>query len=802
MNPTLATAISAAAIAFVAAVGLGAEGVAFAQSATGAQSSIGQPAGSALQTSGPVGAKVSGESGVLVAQNAAPAAATGDAATAQSGEISGSQLQEVVVTAERRTTDIQRAPASISVRTGSTLLQEAKNTTAEILEDVVGVTVVSAAASATLGSDNQGANIVIRGVVSNGSTGFLPTVPTTAVYTDGVYEGIGNNYDVNRVEVLRGPQGTDYGRSATSGVVATYTNDPKLRQFGGDASVEFGNYSVQHYTGALNLPAGDTVALRLAADQYRQDGYYSKDGLGQTETTQGRVKFLFEPNQNLSIQVAAALQGVHNGSGGATQVMTGPESWNIKILPPTSLLNSSNSSQQYWANIQWNLGPATLTYIPALRTWYQNGHTWVSGPGGGDVQQTLFAPTDEYHTQELRLASNTGSKLTWSVGGLYYHNILYQDETIAWLESGGLLVGGNARRYTRGIGAFGEATYPFTPATRLTLGLRYDNTYVQTDESYTNNANIFCGTPLYKNSPPSPSCVFAPFNTLLAGTPPNYTTLFVGGSAGTRSWDNVTYKALLEHDLTPNSLGYASIATGFLPGSVQVATVGNQPVADPFDEETLTAYELGIKNSFLEHTLLLNGDVWYYRYGGYQTVVSPILNPAEMQYVLIPARMFGLELSFQYQFTPSDRFTLDYGYTDAYWVDEPATFVQNYAQSHIVGVVPQMINVTYDHLFQLPGGSTLTPHADARLIGAHNVSSIAQSYVAQGGTPYIHAPDEVVGDLSLTWAIGRYSLTGYVRNVADNRYKTGAGVQAVVPLNATVTPYMPRTYGVIGSVTF
>jgi outer membrane receptor protein involved in Fe transport len=255
-------------------------------------------------------------SSVAYAQASAPPS-SGNSAVRTAQNANTDELQEIVVTAERRTSDVQRTAVSISVRQGETMLRAGRTTTQQILEDVPGVT-LSTTPTPPSGADNQGSQYVIRGVASNGTpTGqIIATVPTTAIYVDGVYEGVGGNYDIDRVEVLRGPQGTLYGRSATSGVVSTYTADPKLGRFGGNAAAEIGNYSLEHYTGAVNLPLGDTLALRVSADSYKHDGYYGKDGAGAIRSTNAKAKLLYKPNDDFSVLFGYALQDNRAGTGG------------------------------------------------------------------------------------------------------------------------------------------------------------------------------------------------------------------------------------------------------------------------------------------------------------------------------------------------------------------------------------------------------------------------------------------------------------------------------------------------------
>jgi iron complex outermembrane receptor protein len=164
---------------------------------------------------------------------AGPAHAQTSAATAQ---VPSDSLEEIVITAERRVEDVQKTAASVSVRSGEEMATQGRYSLQSIIQDVPGITgavLDSTATSVGGGTDMAGAGLTIRGIQSNVGVGgsATSTAPAAAIYVDGVYEGVGGNYDIDRVEVLRGPQGTLYGRSATSGLVAIHTRDPSLTTY-------------------------------------------------------------------------------------------------------------------------------------------------------------------------------------------------------------------------------------------------------------------------------------------------------------------------------------------------------------------------------------------------------------------------------------------------------------------------------------------------------------------------------------------------------------------------------------------
>lgn len=696
-------------------------------------------------------------------------------------------LEEVIVTAERRTTDMQKTATSITVLNGGELQKQGRVSLQQTLEDVPGLTAgVSSDVYVRIGSPMAGSVVSIRGVAANAAPQGSITlqVPTTALYTDGVYEGIGGRYDIDRVEVLRGPQGTLYGRSATAGVIATHTRNPELGDFGANLSAKLGDYSLQHYTAAVNLPAGDTLAFRIAANHYQRDGYYNGKG-GALETTEGRVKMLYKPIEALSILIGAAFEEDTTHSGGATGVITAPEQF---TWVPASVFSGKNRSRQYWANVDWDLGAATLTYQPALRTWTQDATVYSIGPGGSPLVSPNHTPTADYATHELRLASNGDTQLKWLVGAFHYDNKLVRSKVVNWYTSNALVYSVDARKDTRDLGIFSEATYSLTDALRITAGLRYDETDVETSETYTSNLNQLLGAGASK------------------GLPVVTATRTISGSEGSRKFYNLTYKGRIEYDVAPSSMIYGAVSSGFLPGDVQIATISNgQPAPVPYDEETLMAFELGSKNRFLDQRLQVNGSVYYYRYGGYQVTVIPDLqNPGTQVLVSVPVRMKGGELEVEYLLTAVDRLNLSYSYTDSYFVDPPATFSAAVAQSKLWNVVPHSATASYSHVFQLSGESTFTARAAARYLAEHDVINISPSLNAQGGGAYIRASDAVIGDLYGTWnSAGRkFAVTGYVRNVGDKRYLTSVILQSVNPLSVTGLQSDPRTYGVVLSANF
>jgi len=691
-------------------------------------------------------------------------------------------LEEIVVTAERRTVNLQKAAVAVSVREGSELRDEGKFTVNQILEDVPSVSLQVPYGTAA-NTDVHVPAVSIRGISSNGSVQGTTTslVPAVAVYVDGVVNGLGATYDLNRVEVLRGPQGTLYGRSATAGLLNVHTNNPELGEFGGNASAEFGNYSLQHYSAALNVPAGEVLALRVAGNYYKRDGYDSPKG-GAVDTVDGRFKMLFKPNEQFSALLGVAMQDNDEFTGQNQGALNRDYTIDFDSIVP--LGTGKDKSRQYWAEINWDVGPATLTYLPALQTWEQSGTTYAAPGAGLLVTGMQETPHDRFLTQELRLASNDGAAFKWQTGAFYYDNDLRNTYHLTATGSavpvpGGLVLqDSTTQRLTKNLGIFAESTFDLTAATRLTTGLRYDKTKVRTAETNCSGPVIF---PL--------SC------------------LTVTPEQGTRTWNNWTYKLRLEHDLTPSNLLYASLATAFLPGDIAVTNVAPDAhlEAAPFEAETLTSFEVGSKNRFLDDRLQANAAVFYYRYGAYQqSVQTGSIGPVGLYQIAgSPAKMFGAELELLFQATHNDRFGLNVSYVDAKFKDKPPLFQQGVVQDRIPGIVPLSIYPSYMHTFDLPGEQTLSLGLEALYRSGLDVVAATQDEAASGLRPYVRTDQQLTGNVNAIWKLGeKLSFSAYVRNVSDERYMTFLNIASSPTVVGAAVLSDPRTFGAMLNVGF
>jgi len=765
-----------------------------------------------------LGASVS----ALALLTAHPAAAQTTATAGQS-----QQLQEVVVTAERRTSNVQKTAASIVVVRGTDVLQEGRSTTAEILETVPNLVVGGNAGpggAANANGDNPNGNITIRGVQTEQGNGGLTTAPaTTAVYVDDIYQGIGTDYDLDRVEVLEGPQGTLYGRSATGGVVAFHTADPVIGKLTGNFSLEYGNANTIQTTAAISVPLGDQFAVRVAGREYQQDGYFNGEA-GHQHEEEARVKVLWQPDSDTRVIASWSIDEHHNNAGGDAFLLSSPNKFNFLGSAATNgqVYTEESRYHQYSLNANHDFGFGNFTYIGAFHDFDHD----VNNPppeacpcGGYQVNPSTF-PLDQFHTEEIRLASDPGSRLTWLVGANFYANLLkttttsIQTSTNLPADTPNLAGYANALVFstaeageTYDYGLFTEESYAVTPAFKITAGARLDETQLHRTINEVFNANL--GAMIFSENPSYPG--YNPAEVL------NYTKI------GSPIYRNFTYKARAEYDLTPQNLVYAMVSSSFLPGDLQIDPTVDPFAATPagivtfsnfsFSQERLTAYEVGSKNRFLDNTLELNGDVYYYDYAGYHILANTSLfGPPVFALLSLPVRMIGGELTGVWRFTPDDRVTVLGGVTNTRITSFPADVggtgnsAALFVDSDRVPDVPEVqLTAFYDHTFSLADGSTIVPRAEVRYQSDSNVVTFSVPQAQKGEEPYTYQGPVTQEDFYTTYTSpnGKYSLTGYVRNIGNVIYKTGAQLNGQGNLNIiTGAPGNPRTYGGVFTAKF
>ena len=724
------------------------------------------------------------------ASDAAPETGSHDtaAATADSGG-----LTEVVVTAERHEETVQKAPLTIQVVGSEATRQAGLSSVSDLSTLTTGVQV------GTGGSSTQ---IFIRGV---GDFSFNPVSnPGVAFNVDGVYvgrpDGLGGNlYDIARIEVLKGPQGTLYGRNANGGSINVLTNEPQLGVQGGDLNVEAGDYGLIHTDGAVNLPVSDTAALRAAFNVVHHNGYLS-DGTDDDVQQSGRLRFKWVPSDTIDLLLNADFSHIGGDNGGYTYLpmRQGANPWEGVASPAAiayrgsmqplgPLLDSdvpdTGLNNDLWSvsgQLSWNLGFATLTVLPAYRD--SDIHS-DSYPGFSYIQPNH----DHQTTLETRLG-NSSDHLTWVAGIYYFHD--YSNGEIDILESE--IVQNTTITYkptTDAYAGFGQATIEVADRLRLIAGLRYTYEHRTLDGEYIDN----------RAEPYGPGV-----GTVLETFP------------GSANFDGVTYKAGLEYDLAANSLVYFTSSTGFKSGGLN-ETVSPESVYQP---EKLRALEFGSRNRFLDNHLQVNFGLYQWKYDDLQddrVTFDPLGIINLLHSNVGDATIKGGTLDITVRPWASDTFSSSLEYADSYYnrftvrvptavffpgsIGCPTQDVGTYSVSNCSGYqvarVPKFTGTaSYEHDFRAPYDATVALSARAKF-ATH--SWLSTDFIpAEQGTGYTTV------DLNLTYrpSSERYSIGLFARNVGNRAYYTGGFEQPFIPglFAANIAP--PRTYGVQGRINF
>jgi iron complex outermembrane receptor protein len=505
-------------------------------------------------------------------QAEAPPAEEADTAALQDG------VEDIIVTASRRAESVQDSSLSIAVLGGDSLAQAGVTQAADLGTVVPGLTV-------SLGGGTT--QTYLRGV---GSFATDAAAESAIAYNiNGVYisrpNGIGPIFfDLERVEVLKGPQGTLYGRNATGGAINLITRRPEAG-ISGDASIDVGNHDLVRLTGAIG-GGSDTFAVRAAAQYTDRDGYLS-DGYDDEHSIAGRLSALWRPAHNIDLLVTGEYVSVDSQGAATVKRSTltpvpddpweGPSVGDLQ-QPPTAFIPGGTrirddgfNAIDVWAfsaELNVDLGAATLTFIPAYRDTRASYLTYTPG-FRFDTQET-----SQQQSYELRLG-NDGDRLKW-VAGVYYFDEdqtqLYELQALPIQRS---IV--DTTLDTRSWAAFGEATYSLTDRFRVIGGLRYS----EDRKRQGGFTNAFL---------------------------PTVATIY---NEGRRTFDDISWRAGVEYDAGPENMLFATAARGYKSGGFfpSVPAPNND-----FEPETLTAFTVGSRNRFFGNTLQLNLEGFYWKY--------------------------------------------------------------------------------------------------------------------------------------------------------------------------------------------
>ncbi|WP_428374310.1 TonB-dependent receptor [Lichenicoccus sp.] len=573
---------------------------------------IGHPDAAAAQTTAPqTTAPQTTAPQTIAPQTKAPSSAKQQAAPSAGTTTKGSNkpapgggIEQVTVTALRQRSTLQKAPAAITAVTSTTLDKSNINNAAGLNGEVPGLTVTRAA-----GFENL---VNIRGVGSSTPENALTTQPGVAFFVDGVY--LANSisldqtfFDIDRVEVLRGPQGSLYGQSSTGGVINLVTNQPTLGVYSGKADWGIGNYNLFQERAEVNVPLSDTVAVRLSFQKYDHDGFgqaidppIAGYQLDDAHDISGKVALLWKPSDNFSATFSA--QWYRAEQDGAEQKdILDPEA-NPRLVNQDYPGQFNLDTSLYHINLAWTLPFGTLTSV----TGYQHLYNDQSEDSSRLSYAILHSYDDvaawntgiDSYSEDLSVATLPGGRID-AVAGIFLLTTR-SNQFVSELEGTNpnpdLSTGtdietnppsnlgyGNVTAVTRDTAAgYAQATLHITNALRLTGGVRYN----------VDHYNAFDDN-------------FSAFSASKANT--TYTT------------ERPTGNVNLQYDLTPRNLLYGSVTEGYKPGGVN-GNADAKVVGLTFAPEGITSFEIGSKNRLLQDHLILNLAGFFYDYRNMQYI--------------------------------------------------------------------------------------------------------------------------------------------------------------------------------------
>ena len=693
-----------------------------------------------------------------------------DADTTATAAAAPEGLTEIVVTAERREENLQKAAIAVTAITEDDLQKAGFNSQGDLDRLVPSISIFVGGGGST--------QAFVRGVGNQAGNTYAEQA--VAFNLDGEYlargEAIsGNFFDLARIEVLKGPQGTLYGRNTSAGAINLVTQKPVLGELGGDFQAEVGNYGKYSVEGAVNVPTSDDSAIRVAGQRVYHNGYLS-DGYDDQDETDGRVTWYWKASEDLSLHFSADTS--RSGGMGSTGVLVpqvgpfweGPSTpqqqarWiaaGVKPDEPNGFLDITSKGGRL--QIDWNTPIGTVTLLPTFRKLDENTLHYAAGfPVGFDQHS-------ETKSFEGRLTSPQDQRLTWIVG--YY---LFDEHASFDLSADQTqFIAQNAidSIKTNSHAEFGQATFKITDTLRFVAGARYTSE----DKSTAGGTKVAPADVL-------PLVPFTPINNSLSET-------------------KVTWKAGLEYDVAPASLLYLTAATGFKAGGFYASPDG------VYKPESLTSYTIGSKNEFLDRRLQLNAEAYYWKYkdeqvsylgfnalGGIDQITTNAgdanfwgIEP-EAKFLVTQADLLSANVQFEH--SVFERFT--YASPAPIATTCPSTagpppFVVNCSGFPVPNTPKWSALASYSHTFALFNSgslvSILTGHYKSSNIGGQEQLP-TEKYGGYGTADYTLTYDHP-GD--------RWSVTAYVYNLTDRETYIGSYLYA--PVGPITVQNPPRLFG-------
>jgi outer membrane receptor protein involved in Fe transport len=708
--------------------------------------------------------------GTALAQSAAPS----DAATPANGDI--------VVTANKRAERLLDVPASVSAVTGATLLNTGAAQIADYAAKVPGLVV----------DDGAGANYfsvpTIRGLNTN-----LGGNPTVGIYVDDSPYGSTvtgtaslpdlDPIDLDRVEVLRGPQGTLYGAGSLGGIIKFVTAAPDPTRFFGRAEADgtFAAHGDEGYAlrGAVNIPVTENLAIRVSGLDRRDPGFIDNVQTGEKDindslTYGGRFALGWRFASNWHLKVSALIQRTQNDGVAVSQhdpVTEAPIYGTLDQAMGPGTGKTLIGNAVYNAEISGDLGFATLTSATSYdrqRTENNLDVTDLYGtafegltPAGSGIGLQSNGLLHKV-SQELRLASPETDRFSWLVGAFYTHEShTYSQGLYGFDESSGsintpsadLLDSRGLNQYSN-VSVFGDATFRITQTWDVTGGIRYSHDQLTSTQSAVG----------------------------ILATP--------GQSVINSHDDPVTFLASTRLHLTPNAMIYARVASGFRPGGPNAISPG---VPGSYGPDKVTNYEAGLKATLFDNLEVSLAGYWI----DWKGIQVSQLTAGGFSYIANGGRARSAGAEFEATWHPIAGLSIsgNASYDRAELRDDLTGGAGIGFSGDQLPSTPKFAGqISGDYEFPLNGNLRGFVGADYHYVGRRD-----GQFQQDASVPRYRLPAYNVGDLRAGVKFKQWTFTTYVKNVGDSH---GQVTDTLVGLYQRVAVIRPRTVGIMASVSF
>ncbi|MGY0618162.1 TonB-dependent receptor [Lysobacter sp. A378] len=663
------------------------------------------------------------------------------------------QLDNVTVTAQRREEQVQDTPVVISVFNAEDLKRKQVSRVDDLKFHVPNITIDQNT------STSSGAKIFLRGVGQDES--MFTADPAVAIYIDDVYIPRQNGsmfdlYDVERIEVLRGPQGTLYGRNATGGAIRYITRKPM-----GDERLEvdgtLGNFGRADMRVMYNTRLGETIDFSAAALTRNRDGFIHEQVSGKdvndSKVTAGRVGFSMPVAENsyASLNIDRLRERSSPTYAVPVALVDGQTVPRLENLYTTrsDLVGGINDLDQFGAAFTFETYYDKFLWRHIAHYRSMDSTIYVDVDGTDQLLYHLFQDQEQsQYGYESQLISQGDGPLTWVAGVFGFREQNEQPTRNDIFGIGGVY---DIAQDTTALAAYAQATYAVSDRLNLTAGGRFSNE--KKDLS------------------------------VLARDPAGNETFRVTRNG---RWSKPDWKLMADYDLSANVMAFATISTGFKSGGFNGRGTTPETIT-PFDEETVRSYETGIKSTLFDNRVRLNATYYRNDYGGLQlSAIDP--NGIYVTTNATGALIQGVEVEVQAQLTDNWNVNANIGTIDAEYRDY-AEINRETFEGRDLKQAPEMqwqIGTTY-----------VQPIADAQLIFNVQVVRTDMFYQNQDLSELVKTPANTQANARIAYEPdhGNWSVAAWGRNLTDQQISAG-GFDIPGLGVAVIYPTLPRTYGV------